>query len=551
MEHVIFRVVGFVGAIVALVSLAVLWPSIAGKFLLAGVILLAFVPRLRKKLLEAVKKQTAASGATPPKPDAFDLALAPVFQILIGGILGLIVICGIEDYLAICYFSVDVKLGDQTPGQVCPGEPGILWVLNSLHKAKDPFGDYSGYVFVALALLGLPLAVFYLRKSPTLVVQTLGGTTGDWIVRIANALVAVSIFSFWPVVDGSPTELSRVIAALRQGAEYESQNNFFYATTQRQERIGRDLLKQLQGKELPKDQQEQANKQRERIKRIYRAIANTDAEVRKLDPQKATELKDRMSRTLVWVAARSGPGPACRSSPGTVCPDQVGQLPGAYRYQAREQERVSERAATRVSLEQEVHFPLTVAIEQMLRDEYGDKDPEAIRSTARVVLILVDNADPEMGSNFEDELENRATLAETEDREARSRSAYLRCMDLASVLTKFLKSGAGQKILEQIVQSGRNKFIEAHPWETRAVLSSGDLTIQEALRFASAEASSEGGGIRKLVNQYLHMPSGISEQDWGREKGFIAQLIANILRAACLDGLTDEQFADRLNKLVT
>jgi hypothetical protein len=53
----------------------------------------------------------------------FDQALGLVLQVIIGAIIGLTIICLIEDYLAICYRVLDVKLGERPAGQFCYGEP--------------------------------------------------------------------------------------------------------------------------------------------------------------------------------------------------------------------------------------------------------------------------------------------------------------------------------------------------------------------------------------------------------------------------------------------
>src|SRR5262249_12078310 len=155
-----------------------------------------FIPWYREK------RRTAATP--PPTPDPLDTALAASFQVFFGIVIGLCVICAVEVGLSLCHLWIGVDLGDREPGQYCPGDSLVLKALMRASRVKGPVGDFGAIVIAAAVCLVFPIVQWARGTTPHGAAHAFAGPLPDWLVRLANALVMICLFSFWPVLDGSP-----------------------------------------------------------------------------------------------------------------------------------------------------------------------------------------------------------------------------------------------------------------------------------------------------------------------------------------------------------
>jgi hypothetical protein len=569
------RFLAVLAALVLAANLLWLWPSVAGRLLFALALLLVFIygwPRKKSSSLDE-PRAAGAQGAMQTAPDQSAAAKVAEAQaeaaaetavphdqptgesqlqglampILIGMTIGLGVICFIEVYLSVCSIFIGLPLGDRAPGQYLLGESSLFKLLMIARQLKNPIAHYSHFV-----ILGLIIIVLLGSRIPRWSKHGIADRGVRWVEGIANVLVGAAaatvtagFFSFWPLVDGNVTNLTKVVATVTLSEEFQYTNDQYFGATKRQNKIGSRLIKLLKPDNdgTPAEKHE-ADQFQEMIDKIYDAIASGQAiAFSKLDATRAKEVIDDMKRGLLLSPARPKPAPAACGGDSYVCVKDVSGLADANKALAREQERVAGSQQAALKLNADVEFPLAVAIQTYLETKHGSNvDEDVARLTIAIVMAIAAGAD-------DDTLVQMLTAAGTRAAErssaAQAEVASLVCADLQRTLVQYLQSPRGLSLYTEKIATDPDGFARQHPTETGLGLSVSQDPPMRRVNDFLAQQFSEGSELRNALRGLL--PDGVPT----RMRTRAADLAANILRAACYQEVTPGQLTDLLNRLAT
>jgi hypothetical protein len=568
------RFLAVLAALVLAANLLWLWPSVAGRLLFALALLLVFIygwPRKKSISLDgppAAADQNAKQTA-PDRPAAAKVAKAQAEAaaetaapherltgesqlrglarpILIGATIGLGVICFIEVYLSVCSILIGLPLGDRAPGQYLPGESSLFKLLMIARQLRNPIAHYSHFVILGLiiiVLLGSRIPRWSKRGIADRGVRWVEGIA-DVLVGAAAATVTAGFFSFWPLIDGNVTNLTKAVATVTLSEELKYTNDQYFGATNRQDKIGSRLIKLLKREDLTPAERDEANQLQEMIDKIYDAIASGQAIANsKLNVTRAKEVIDDMKRGLLPSPARAKPAPAACGDDSYVCVKDVSGLADANKALAREQERAAGNQQAALKQNADVELPLAVAIQTYLETKHGSEvDEDAARLTTAIIMAIAAGAD-------DDTLVQMLTAAGTRAAErssaAHAEVASLVCADLQRALVQYLQSPRGRSLYTEKIATDPDGFARQHPTETGLGLSVSQDPQMRRVNDFLAQQFSERSELRNALGSLL--PEAVPASMRTRA----ANLAASILRAACYQEVTPEQLTDLLNRLAT
>lgn len=558
-------------ALVLAANLLWLWPSVAGRSLLALALLLACIygwPRKKSSSLDG-QSAAAAQDATPTAPEQPAAAEAPANAaaeaaalheqpagesqlwglarpILIGATIGLGVICFIEVYLSVCSNLIELPLGDRASGQYLPGESSLLKLLMVARQLRNPIAHYGHFVILVLiivVILGSRVPRWSKHGIADRGVRLVEGIA-DVLVVAAMATVTAGFFSFWPLVDGNVTNLTKVVANFTLSEELKYTNDQYFAATERQDKIGSRLIKLLKREELTPAEKQEANQLQAMIDTTYDAIASGQAIANsKLDATHAKEVIDDMNRGVPTRPARPKPPPAACGGDSYICAKDISGLADAGKALAREQERDTGRQLTALKLNADVQFPLQVAIQTYLETMHGSGvDEDAARLTTAIVMAIAAGAD---GDTLRQMLTAAGTRAAERSSAAHAQVASLVCVDLQHALVQYLQSPRGRSLYKDKIAADPDGFARQHPIETGLELRVSDDQQMKGVNDFLAQQFGEGSELRSALGGLL--PEAVSFSM--RTKA--ADLAARLLRAACYQEVTPGQLTELLDRLAT
>jgi hypothetical protein len=367
---------------------------------------------------------------------------------------------------------------------------------------------------------------------------------GNVIVWAATAVVIAGLFSFWPAVNGSRAELSRIVAVVRLEEELKTANDRYYAALAQQDEIGRQLIKLLKREELSRQENEQADKLEELIDNIYKAIAQGEGEANsKLDAARASMVIEEMKRGLVQSAQRSAQAPPVCGDPYYLCPDDVSRLADADRSLAEERNRTAQQGGAAIKLKAEVELPLEAAVRVFLATRHGrELKEDAARFTAAIVMTIITGSNEE---GLDRSLTNAGTRASERSGTAQAQVALMVCTDLYNALDTFLRTDRGKELLDH-VRADPIGFGLKNATDTGTGLSiSPDPILRRVNDYLVDQQSS--GALR--VTLFGLLPPTLSEGARTTASNDAAPIFSGILRAACYQRLSPQDLTGRLDRL--
>jgi hypothetical protein len=145
--------------------------------------------------LEKLAKAAGKSGSSIP-PDL----ITPILQAVSGVGIGFAIICGTEFYLSACHAWLG-DIGTRSSSEYCPFESPLLRAIMLARRSKDWIGDLGIFAIALGIVLSGALRIFG-KRTPYPAVRFLAGPTAAFLNPICTTLFALSLFSFWPVLDG-------------------------------------------------------------------------------------------------------------------------------------------------------------------------------------------------------------------------------------------------------------------------------------------------------------------------------------------------------------